>query len=36
VGLELLGKPYQEHRLIEMAYAFEQVTDSRSPPESTR
>ena len=36
VGLELLGKPYQEHRLIEMTYAFEQITDSRSPPESTR
>ena len=36
VGVELLGKPYQEHRLIEMAYAFEQLTDSRSPPESTQ
>jgi Asp-tRNA(Asn)/Glu-tRNA(Gln) amidotransferase A subunit family amidase len=36
VGVELLGMPYQEHRLIEMAYAFEQTTDSRLPPEPTQ
>ena len=35
VGVELLGKPYQEHRLVEMAYAFEQIADPRAPPEST-
>lgn len=35
VGVELLGKPYHEHRLVEMAYAFEQIADPRSPPEST-
>ncbi|MFO7927028.1 MAG: amidase [Halobacteriota archaeon] len=33
VGVELLGTPYDEHRLIEMAYAYEQVTDTRQPPE---
>jgi Asp-tRNA(Asn)/Glu-tRNA(Gln) amidotransferase A subunit family amidase len=32
VGVELLGTPYDEHRLIEMAYAYEQVADTRSPP----
>ena len=36
VGVELLGKPYQEHRLIEIAYAFEQIADPRSSPELTR
>lgn len=35
VGVELLGKPYQEHRLVEMAYAYEQATDTRQPPETT-
>lgn len=34
VGIELLGKPYHEHQLIQMAYAFEQMTDNRQPPES--
>ncbi|MCH7659095.1 MAG: amidase [Euryarchaeota archaeon] len=34
VGVELLGKPYHEHRLIEMAYAYEQVTETRQPPET--
>lgn len=33
VGVELLGKPYHEHELIEMAYAYEQVADTRAPPE---
>lgn len=32
VGVELLGTPYDEHRLIEMAYAYEQVTDTREAP----
>lgn len=35
VGVELLGKPYQEHRLIEMAYAYEREADPRRPPETT-
>jgi Asp-tRNA(Asn)/Glu-tRNA(Gln) amidotransferase A subunit family amidase len=34
VGVELLGKPYDEPSLIEMAYAYEQATDTRTPPES--
>lgn len=32
VGVELLGKPYHEHQLIEMAYAYEQVADTRQSP----
>lgn len=32
VGVELLGKPYDEHNLIEMAYAFENEADTRRPP----
>lgn len=35
VGVELLGTPYDEPQLIEMAYAFEQMTETRSPPETT-
>jgi len=34
VGVELLGKPYDEPRLVEMAYAYEQVADPRHPPET--
>lgn len=34
VGVELLGKPYHEHELIEMAYAFEQIAAPRRQPES--
>lgn len=33
VGMELLGKPYHEHELIEMVYAYEQVADTRELPE---
>jgi amidase len=33
VGLELLGRPFDEGRLLELAYAFEQGTDHRRPPE---
>lgn len=32
IGLELLGRPFGEPRLIELAYAFEQLTDIRQPP----
>ncbi|MFA9427177.1 amidase [Natronorubrum sp. A-ect3] len=35
VGVEILGIPYNEHRLIEMAYAYEQAVDTREPPETT-
>lgn len=34
VGIELLGKPHREERLVEMAYAYEQAVDPRRPPES--
>lgn len=34
VGVELLGKPYHEHRLVQLAYAYEQVADPRRPPEA--
>ena len=33
VGLELLGRAFAEPRLFELAYAFEQATDNRQPPE---
>ncbi|MGB5834596.1 MAG: amidase family protein [Thiohalocapsa sp.] len=33
LGLSLLGRPYSEPRLIALAYAFEQATDQRRPPE---
>lgn len=35
VGIEFLGKPYDEASLIEYAYAFEQATTHRTPPETT-
>jgi amidase len=35
VGVELLGRPWAEDRLIELAYAFEQATHHRHPPAST-
>lgn len=35
VGLELLGRPWSEGKLIGMAYAFEQHTKFRKPPVST-
>jgi len=33
VGLELLGRPFDEPRLLELAYAFERATGHRRPPE---
>ncbi len=33
VGVELLGRPFTEPRLIELGYGFEQATDHRRPPE---
>ena len=35
VGVELLGRPWDEPRLIELAYSFEQATHHRSPPDFT-
>jgi Asp-tRNA(Asn)/Glu-tRNA(Gln) amidotransferase A subunit family amidase len=31
-GLQMLGRPYAEGRLIELAYAYEQATRHRRPP----
>ena len=33
VGVELLGRAFDERRLFELAYAFERATDHRRPPE---
>jgi Asp-tRNA(Asn)/Glu-tRNA(Gln) amidotransferase A subunit family amidase len=33
VGVELLGRPFAEPRLFELAYAYEQATEHRRPPE---
>ncbi len=35
VGVELLGRAFSESRLIGLAYAFEQATGHRTPPEFT-
>jgi amidase len=35
VGLELLGRPWGEPQLIQIAYAYEQATDHRRVPNST-
>lgn len=34
VGVELLGKPYDEATLLSLAHAFEQVAETRQPPET--
>ncbi|MGM0398328.1 MAG: amidase [Halobacteriota archaeon] len=34
VGMELIGKPYDEARLLSLAYAFERVANPRRPPET--
>jgi Asp-tRNA(Asn)/Glu-tRNA(Gln) amidotransferase A subunit family amidase len=33
VGVELLGRPFAEPRLLELAYAYEQATQHRRPPD---
>ena len=35
IGVEFLGRPFSESRLIALAYAFEQQTNHRRPPAST-
>ncbi|MDX1748524.1 MAG: amidase family protein, partial [Halobacteriales archaeon] len=35
VGIELIGKPYQEATLLSLAHSFEQVADPRVPPATT-
>ena len=35
VGITFLGKPYSEPELIKLAYAYEQATHHRRPPDST-
>jgi len=35
VGLELIGKPYDEGTILSLAYAFERETGFREPPETT-
>ncbi|WP_254546922.1 amidase [Halomarina pelagica] len=34
VGMEILGKPFDEARLVELGYSFEQTADRRRPPET--
>ena len=34
VGMDILGKPWSEGRLIELAYGFEQAVHARKPPSS--
>lgn len=35
IGMDLLGKPWSEGKLLGLAYAFEQATKLRRPPAST-
>jgi amidase len=35
VGVELLGRAWSEPQLIKLAYAYEQATRHRGPPETT-
>jgi amidase len=35
VGMDILGKPWSEAKLLSIAYSFEQATHFRRPPQST-
>jgi amidase len=35
VGMDILGRPWNETQLLSLAYSFEQATHHRRPPEST-
>ena len=35
IGMEIIGEPWSEQRLIQIAYAFEQITHYRKAPAST-
>ena len=35
VGLELLGRPFDEAALLGLGYAYEQATGRREPPVTT-
>ena len=35
VGMELMGRPFQDARLLALGYAFERANDHRQPPAST-
>jgi Asp-tRNA(Asn)/Glu-tRNA(Gln) amidotransferase A subunit family amidase len=35
IGMDILGRPWSEGRLIQIAYRFEQATHFRKPPDST-
>ena len=35
VGIEFLGRPWDEPELLKLAYGFEQATHARKPPKST-
>jgi Asp-tRNA(Asn)/Glu-tRNA(Gln) amidotransferase A subunit family amidase len=35
IGMDILGRPWSEGRLIQIAYGFEQATHFRKPPNST-
>jgi amidase len=35
VGMDILGRPFSEAKLLSIAYGFEQATHVRHPPEST-
>ena len=35
VGMEIIGRPFSEPVLIQLAYAFEQASKLRRPPQST-
>ena len=35
IGLDMIGRPFTEPKLLKLAYAFEQATKVRRPPQST-